>query len=254
MRDSADAIASGAHMQTLLLNGERFLHRAYFRRAPSARSELHVYIDHDGTPWLDRDGVAADPTPRNPLALRLMAQDEAPSLYLGRPCHFGVQRGGPCNPLVWTHERYGEAVVASMAQALRGFLAGERFERVVLIGYSGGGALALLLADRLPQAAAVITVAGNLDVGDWAELHGYSPLAGSLDPIERRRREPPAREYHLVGARDANVTPALAARYAARFPDARLIEIADFDHVCCWERDWPALLAAPALRGAFAPE
>jgi len=251
-RGGADRIAAAARMQPSVLHGDPFLHQAYFRDASDGRArELHVYIDHDGTPWLERAVVAADPTPRNPLVLRLMALDPAPSLYLGRPCHFRLQSGSPCNPLVWTHARYGAAVVDSMAVALQSFLIGRRFDRVVLIGYSGGGTLAVLLADRLPQVASVVTLAGNLDLAGWTALHGYSPLVGSLDPLDRVRRNPPAREFHLIGSRDANVTPALAAHYAARFPDAVMIELEGFDHTCCWEARWKELLAGPALRGAF---
>ncbi|HMV53840.1 MAG TPA: alpha/beta hydrolase [Rhodocyclaceae bacterium] len=241
-------------MEPINLRGAPFRHHAWLREAAPATVRefhaLHVYIDHDGTPWLRRDVVSADPTPRNPLALRLMAQDDAPSLYLGRPCHF-TTGDDACNPLFWTHHRYGTSVVDSMVRALRGFLDGRRFDRLVLVGYSGGGTLALLMADRMPEVASVVTVAGNLDIAGWAALHGYSPLAGSLDPMLRVRRAPPAREFHLVGGRDENVAAALAAGYAKRFPDATLIEVADFDHVCCWARDWRALLAGPSLRGAF---
>ncbi|MBK7665486.1 MAG: alpha/beta hydrolase [Sterolibacteriaceae bacterium] len=252
-RDTAERIAVASQMQSRVLRGDPFVHQAYFRDGRDRRArELHVYIDHDGTPWLERDLVAADPTPRYPLALRLMAQDQAPSLYLGRPCHFRLESGAACNPLVWTHARYSAAVVDSMARALAGFLRDQRFDRVVLIGYSGGGTLAVLLADRLPQVASVITLAGNLDLAGWTALHGYSPLAGSLDPLERVRRTPPPREFHLLGSRDANVPPALAARYAARFPEASLIELEGFDHHCCWEAQWRSLLAGPALREAFA--
>jgi len=238
-------------MEEVALRGGPFRHRTWFRDAtPATARELHVYLDHDGTPWLRRDTVAADPTPRNPLALRLMAQDDAPGLYLGRPCHF-TNDDAACNPRVWTHQRYGVPVVDSMVHALRSFLAIRRFDRVVLIGYSGGGTLALLMADRMPEVASVITVAGNLDVAGWAALHGYSPLAGSLDPMLRVRRALPAREFHLVGTRDDNVAPALAAGYAKHFADATLVEIADFDHVCCWVRDWRTLLTGQALRGAL---
>ena len=38
---------------------------------------LHVYIEGDGTPYVARHDFAADPTPRNPLMLRLMTLDPA---------------------------------------------------------------------------------------------------------------------------------------------------------------------------------
>jgi pimeloyl-ACP methyl ester carboxylesterase len=54
--------------------------------------------------------------------------------------------------------------------------------RLTLVGYSGGGTIAVLLAARRSDVAEVITVAANLDVGYWTQRDGLSPLTGSLDP------------------------------------------------------------------------
>ena len=43
----------------------------------------------------------------------------------------------------------------------------EDVDEIVWFGYSGGGALAVLLALRFPQSVAVITVAANLDIDGW---------------------------------------------------------------------------------------
>ena len=77
---------------------------------------LHVYLDGDGTPMLG-SYPAADPTPRDPLVLDLMALDSTPSIYVGRPCYHGLS-GAPCSPSLWTSGRYSEPVVASMAAGI----------------------------------------------------------------------------------------------------------------------------------------
>ena len=73
----------------VVVAGAPFQHLAIYDPAIAASATLHVYLEGDGRPWLDGGTrVAADPTPRDALALRLMQRDGSPSLYLGRPCHF----------------------------------------------------------------------------------------------------------------------------------------------------------------------
>ena len=100
--------------------------------------------------------------------LELMSLDHAPSLYLGRPCYFGMARQPPCEPQYWTTLRFSESVVASMAAALKAAVGSMVEQGFVLIGHSGGGTLAMLLAQRLDRVQSVVTIAGNLDIEAWA--------------------------------------------------------------------------------------
>ena len=70
-----------------------------------------------------------------------------------------------------------------MVAALRSFLSVHPYPHVVLIGYSGGGTLAWLMASRIPETTRVVTIAANLDIDEWTRIHGDSPLSGS----QRRR-------------------------------------------------------------------
>lgn len=202
---------------------------------------MHVYIEGDGTPYLDRGTVATDPTPRVPLALYLMRLDPSPSLYLGRPCYFGLAEDPGCGARYWTLKRFAPEVVQSLAAALEFEISGGAPRHVTLIGHSGGATLALLVADRVPEVERVITIAGNLDVAAWAQLHHYSPLRGSLDPVTIGPRRPTLELIHLAGSDDRN-TPAWMIEAAAARVGGRVSVIAGFDHECCWERVWPALL------------
>lgn len=241
----------------LIVGGAPYRHVLYYRPGADSVADasglMRVYIDHDGTPWRSRSEVSMDPTPRDALALDLLASDPGPAVYLGRPCYFGLAIDPPCTPLAWTHRRYSEAVVTSMAAALQAFLGPRTDRKLALVGYSGGGTVATLLAERLPQTVAVITLAANLDVTRWAQHHGYSPLEGSLDPARRPDLPASIVQRHYAGGRDANVPAALLRAYAAARPAAAMIEIADFDHVCCWREQWPRILRdlAPQLREAL---
>jgi hypothetical protein len=233
--------ARDAGYERMLLRGTEFEHVAYFKRG-DAGPALHVYVEHDGTPWATPTEPAADPTPSNPLMLRLMAEDPAAVLYLGRPCYFGTAAAKPCEALWWTHWRYSGRVVASMDAALAAFLRRHaEFDAIELYGFSGGGVVATLMAARLPQARRLVTVAAPLDLGSWTRLHGYTPLTGSIDPLT----EPPLRagiaQLHVAGANDRVVPGFVVKPFVERQVAAEFRELAGFDHYCCWERAWPAL-------------
>jgi hypothetical protein len=227
---------------SISLQGEGFHHLAYVAGVQEVSDTLHVYVEHDGTPWTDFTHVASDPTPRTPFALELMAQDVGPRLLLGRPCYFEPRKDSGCGPLLWTHERYSPEVVTSMVAALRSFLLMHPFRRIVLIGYSGGGTIAWLMAASVPETRRVVTVAANLDTDDWARIHGYSALKGSLNPALLPELPPTIIQLHYVGGRDQNVPPSVVRSFARHHLDAHVIEVPDFEHECCWTNRWPQLL------------
>ncbi len=209
---------------------------------PDNRLPLHVYLDGDGTPWIHNTRVSKDPTPRNTLVLNLMKLDPSPAIYLGRPCYHGFSEQQPCNPLLWTHQRYSERVVASMATVLKEILSQIAPSYLVLIGYSGGGTLVMLLAERFPHTCMVVTVAANLSVNDWASIHGYSPLAGSLDPAARLPLNPNIIQLHLAGKKDQNIPAHLIQKVVDRQSNAEFLLYENQDHSCCWEELWPSIL------------
>ena len=227
---------------SISLQGEAFHHRAYVAGVQEGSGTLHVYVEHDGTPWADFTHVASDPTPRTPFALELMAQDVGPRLLLGRPCYFDPRKDPHCGPLLWTHQRYSPEVITSMVAALRSFLSTHPFRRVVLIGYSGGGTIAWLMAAHVPETTGVVTVAANLDTDDWARIHGYSALKGSLNPALLPELPPTIIQLHYVGSRDQNVPPSVVRSFSRHHPEALVIEVAGFEHRCCWIKRWPQLL------------
>jgi hypothetical protein len=243
--------AAAAGFGAIQLQGRPFSHTAFFRDSGSG-GPLWVFIDGDGSPWI-RGGteIATDPTPRRPLALSLALATPGAVLYLGRPCYFAARRDPACNAELWTRARYGEAVVDSLATAVNGFAAAHGQARVVLVGYSGGGALAALLAPRLPPTTALVTIAANLDTDRWALLHGYTALTGSLNPALLPPPPPDIVQIHLVGDADRNVPPAAMSGYFQRAAAATVWHYAAFDHSCCWEREWPQILIR--LQSALPP-
>lgn len=242
--ENADRLADEFGLEKLRLSGAPFAHVAYFRPARGGTT-LHVYIEHDGTPWRDLVTPSADPTPESPLMLAMMSRDPAPSLYLGRPCYFGTAAQPPCEPYWWTHGRFSPTVVASMASALDHFQrAHAQFEALHVFGYSGGGVLAALLAAQIPSTRRLVTVAAPLDTEGWLRLHGYSPMEGSISPMSLPPLPSYVSQLHLAGADDRIVPGDLIRPFVQKQSSARYVEIGGFDHRCCWVEAWP-ILALP---------
>lgn len=228
----------------LILEGNGMRHVAFHRAGKTdRRGPLHVYLEGDGTPWMTRTRIASDPTARKPVALRLMTLDQNPSLYLGRPCYNGMAASPSCTAWFWTNGRYSERVVGAMAAAIRRFQRDHRSEGVRLIGYSGGGVLAMLLAEKLDSVDALVTVAANLDTDAWTKLHGYTHLSSSLNPAKRAGLPAHIRQLHLAGADDGNVPPELVRSALGAQKSPIVVEIPNVDHGCCWETLWPSILA-----------
>lgn len=243
----ADRLAERSGMKKKLFVTTSFTITGYVRRSAAPSRLLAVYLEGDGRAWLGRYRLAPDPSPRNPMALRLAVQHRAdPVVYLARPCQFTVaatSRG--CRPEYWAGRRYAPEVVAAVDEAIDQALALTGARRLLLVGYSGGGAIASLVAAGRDDVDRVVTVAGTLDHEAWTEFHGVSPLRGSLNPAATKGlRDVP--QIHFVGADDDVVPPLVARSYLARLgrgANARLIVVPGYTHRCCWVENWPELLS-----------
>ncbi|MCP4044095.1 MAG: alpha/beta hydrolase, partial [Gammaproteobacteria bacterium] len=216
---------------------------------------LAVYIEGDGHAWSTKYRLSSDPTPRDPVALRLAVQDPSPAvLYIARPCQYTTDetRQG-CHPNYWSSHRYAEEVINAVNLAISQALAGSPATSVGLVGYSGGAAVAALVAARRNDVEWLITVAGNLDHAAWTRLHSITPLYDSLNPADFTHRLQSIPQLHLVGTADRNVPAAVTQAYTSRFTtpssQIRTSIIPGFGHHCCWAEDWKELLCRHQFRG-----
>lgn len=234
------------------IRGEPFLHRLFVneaaRQVGTKRSVLHVYIDGDGTPWERGRWPANDPTSRNPLILKLLKADTAPALLLGRPCYHGLNETAPCQYRYWTSHRYSRIVVNSMVTALQRWLKKKPFAKITLIGFSGGGTLAVLIASEMTPVHRLITIAANLDISRWARRHGFRALDHSINPSDLPPLPASIEQIHYIGLADTNISAESVNKFSIRQDNAAFIPIAGFDHHCCWPEIWPRLLAENGSR------
>ena len=255
---TADRIAREAGFRKTQVRTAPFLLTAY-AKIQSPGQPVHIYIEGDGYAWVTRSRVSGDPTPRRPLALELAAGDPAPNVvYLARPCQYTpMEMNLSCeDEAYWTAKRFSEEVVSSMDQAADYFVLGPPGQRadvkspgIHLIGYSGGGTVAALLAARRQDVKSLRTVAGNLDPAGFNEFHEVSPMEeGSLDPMEVAEKLRSLPQYHFSGTEDRIVPPILAENFAKRSGNAscvHVMEVNGADHVNGWTEAWPRLLALP---------
>lgn len=242
-RQLAATLAHEHHWQALQLEAGVFQLQAYAAQRKS--EELTLYLEGDGFAWLNSQQPSFDPTPLDPLALHLaLAQPNGNAAYLGRPCQYLGTNEQPCQQRYWTGARFADEVVHSLDQAANQLKARAGAQRLVLVGYSGGGALALLLAARRKDVVRVVTVAGNLDHAAWTTHHRLTPLLDSLNPAQMRTRLATVAQVHLLGEQDWVVPPELAEAFIAAYPPTHRAQtrvLPGYDHRCCWVEHWPRL-------------
>ncbi len=212
-------------------------------------STLAVYIEGDGLAWITSRQASLNPTPLNPVALKLALNDsQHTAVYLGRVCQYveHQQRGG-CNKRYWMGERFAPLVVDAMNEAVDQLKRDYQADTLVLVGFSGGGTIVALLAARRHDVSKLITVAGNLDHQAWTEHHRISPLIGSLNPADAVKELSLVDQLHFVGAQDTVIPPALITGFVNRLgtnTHARVVVVPNQDHNCCWSEHWSRLLNA----------
>ena len=213
---------------------------------------VRVYIEGDGLAWQSRHRVSTDPTPIDPIGLRLALADRsrATVFYLARPCQYEGANTSACHPIDWTDGRFGDRALESMDARLREVIAREPATDLTLIGFSGGGVIAALLSARRNDVDRLVTIAAPLDLEYWAQTQGFPPLQSSRSPIDSIPALRSVPQDHFAGTRDRRVSDSTVARFhAALGPEApsRFHRIEGVRHAD-WPERWEGLLAGLALR------
>jgi pimeloyl-ACP methyl ester carboxylesterase len=158
--------------------------------------------------------------------------------YLARPCQFLFNKEWiGCQPAYWTNLRFSPEVVIAMNEAVGDLKKYYHAKQIVLVGYSGGGTIAALIAARRTDVIQLITIAAVLDIKKWELEENLSPLYGSLNPADEWKKLVSIPQTHWAGGQDTVVPKEVAFSFANRFPmnkKPQVLVIPDFNHTCCW--------------------
>ena len=246
--ETARRIASPAWMLERQIPAAPFSLTAFERMHKHGES-ANIYIEGDGVAWLTRKRASLDPTPKNPVGLRLAAMDKSSNVaYLARPCQYSklLNTEQRCNNAYWTGKRFAPEVLKSYDMALEDIRKRYGIKGFHLIGFSGGGALAALLAAERDDVLSLRTVAGNVDHVAHSNYHGVSILNGSLNPPEFSARLANIPQYHFIGGQDEIVPPAVLHSYLQSLGSSSCAQyqlVQEASHVEGWDQKWPELLA-----------
>lgn len=219
------------------------------RLGPATGATLTVMIEGDGLAWLSRTRPSSDPTPTAPLALPLLARiATGPAAYLARPCQYVGAQSRNCDADYWTQRRFAPEVIAAADEAVSRLKAESGAAALHLMGYSGGGVVAALVAARRSDVARLTTFATPLDTAAFTAHHNVSPLTGSLSPVGDATALAAIPQRHFAGAADTVVPPHLVASYMnALGPGAcaRVHTLPGVSHGAGWLEAAAAIRAAP---------
>jgi hypothetical protein len=246
----AEALAQPAGLAREQIDTGTFVLTAWSRVARRDQ-DVTIYLEGDGLASLSSSQPSLDPTPAKATGLTLAAADPASNVaYLARPCQFTPMEVNPrCGVPYWTSRRFSPEVIDAMNVAIDRLAARVPGRRINLVGYSGGAAIAVLVAARRHDVASIRTVAGNLDDEYINQLHGVSAMPESENPIDHARQVANVPQLHFSGADDEVVPPSVAARFiaatGARCAHHRIVP--GVAHEGEWAKRWPALLAEQPL-------
>lgn len=217
-----------------------------YARVTAPNATARVYIEGDGLAWLADHEPSLNPTPTDPIALRLAARDTSANvIWLARPCQY-EGFSASCGQEYWTAKRFAPEVVEAYNQALDYLKAEYHVTGFELIGFSGGGAIAALVAAKRQDVINLRTVGGNLDHDIFNALHHVSPMPESLNPRDVAAKLSKLPQLHFIGARDRVMPSPVYDSYAKAAGNSSCVHqaiIAGASHEDGWEDLWPQLLA-----------
>lgn len=207
-------------------------------------SIMSVYIEGDGLAWITKSRISQDPTPINPLSLKLMLKDKSLcKIYIARPCQYNNTKS--CEKKYWTSHRFSQIIIDSFQYILDNLKKDFQNNSFKLIGYSGGGAIATLLSANRDDISNLMTVAGNIDTKKWTDIHHISPLYNSLNPADFSTRLQSIPQLHLVGENDKIIPIDIFNSYLSNFKNKKNIQYSTFkgfSHSKGWVENWDIII------------
>ena len=240
-QERAQRLAISAKLIPIILNTTTFKLQGY-GKFEKPGEPLEVFIEGDGLAYITRSRPSKNPTPIIPVSLQLATISSNPNiLYIARPCQYTeIVSQINCTVKSWTTSRFSEKAIEAVNQAVEFGIKKAQAPLVHLVGYSGGGAVAVLVAARRRDIGSVRTLAGYLDHKKLNKVKKVTPLYGSLDPMKIAHLISDIPQHHISGARDKIIPKWIGEEFAMAVGNSRcaLTKIADATHTEGWPKLW----------------
>lgn len=243
---NADSISSENHFKKKSIHTELFK-LVSFQKITHPSKTAVIYIEGDGFAWKNKYQVSPNPTPNNPVALNLATIDSSSIVvYIARPCQYvDLDNETNCHFQYWTNKRASEEVIQSINSAIEIIKNELMINKIRLVGFSGGATIAAILAARRNDVVDLRTVAGNLDIDKFIEVHNVSPLTGSVNPTNYANKLIHIPQTHFLSKNDTVITDAITNSYLQslkaldqQLSCVRLVELKKPEHTKGWESSW----------------
>ncbi len=247
--ETAQRIAAPVWMIKRDIPASPYLLRSY-ERIHERGGVANIYIEGDGSEFTSPQEWEDNPTPKNPVALHLASKDRANNvIYIARPCQYTATLSNkPCPNSDWKGSRFSPEIIESFNIALDEIQNRYNIKAFHLIGYSGGAAVATLLAAERKDILSIRTIAGNLDHEAQSDILGSEKLDNSLNPIESAAKLTRTPQYHFIGGQDKITPPAVLHSYLQSMPPTNCVQtmlVQEASHDKGWVNKWSELLELP---------
>ena len=246
--ETAKRIAMPVFMYHRTIDSQPFQIRA-FERVHAEGEIAHLYIAEGNGPWRTQTD-ALDPTPKNPVSLKLASEDGSPNvIYLGQPCQYmKAFEGTQCDKKYWTTHNFSPEVLDAYNSAIDEIKRRYRIPEFHIIGHDTGGTIASLIAAERGDILSLRTVAGVLDTETYAKIQGFTPSDDSANPADLAEKLQYVPQRHFIGRDDLEVTSAVHHKYALKINNDNCMNVSFVDnasHDEGWQSRWPSMLSEP---------
>ena len=232
----AQNITKKSHFESRNIETDSFTLKTY-TKVQDKTLPLKIYIEGDGFAWVDRYTLSSNPTPVNPVALKLASLDPYKSIaYIARPCQYISNQN--CSKEYWSNKRFAKEVVQSMNQAVSILKKQSHSKNIELLGFSGGGAIALLIASQRQDVQKITTIAGNLNHKLLHKYHGIAPMKDSLNPVDIASKISHIKQIHFIGGKDEVIPSQIAYSFkdaSQNHSNIKIVIIPEATHLKNWE-------------------
>ena len=244
--EQAEILSTNNNFEKKII-GTTLFNLVSYQKINVASKSAVIYIEGDGFAWKNKYTVSNNPTPNNPVALNLAATDMSPIvIYLARPCQFiNIDNETNCKPEYWTNKRASKEVIESISTAIDSIKKELNINRLRLVGFSGGATIATILAANRNDVIDLRTIAGNIDIDKFVEVHNVSALTGSINPTNYASRLVNIPQMHVISTEDSIITVDITNSYLKQLEKfdtnlkcVKVIKLSKPEHTKGWTDHW----------------